>query len=204
MRTKWRLSDSLPSKARVIIKRIIEQATEESAEKRENSNYAWVSEEIKKEPTSNIRRDLISHLLRRLNAWYEEKIDKNEDLHLGIFYLQITYFLYALQFDDLIMRKKDTKKTLKIEISYTILNSLSLNSLSPETEEILSYLIYKNDLKIVLKWEEYRHISNRSIHNIENTIEDWLISATETSTDKAMQEYTNAKGAYLVMQTLLK
>ncbi|KAI5189468.1 hypothetical protein NEMIN01_0531 [Nematocida minor] len=193
---------SLPNRANNIIKRILEQAMAGQQSSTEPSDYSWVAGEIQKEQTSNVKRDLLANLFKRLNSWYEKQLDKNRSAQLSVFYLHVVYMLYTLQFDSSIIPLADDSKLLKIEMSYTIFDSFKDGALSKDAEEIISYLIYKKDLKIVLKWEEYKHISSREIQKAEEEVESFF--EISESNIEAMNDYIKSKQAYLVMQSLLK
>lgn len=193
---------SLPNRARDIIKRIIEQAMPEKASPGINNDYTWVAAEVQKEHSNNVRRELLSNLFKRLNSWYEKQLQKRFSSYLSIFYLHVVYFLYCLQLDKSVISYPDNRSLLKVEMSYEIIESFKASMLPIEAKEILSYLIYRKDLRINITWEEYRHITNREMNKAEEKIENFF-KISETNI-QGVKEYTKSKQAYLVMQSLLK
>ncbi|OAG33405.1 hypothetical protein NEIG_00960 [Nematocida sp. ERTm5] len=202
MLKKQDTSKSLPSRAKAVFKRILDQALNKPIENTPSTDYSWIADEIKKELTAGLRRDFLSYLLKRLNVWYEAQLDQNCNFQLGVFYLQITYFLYTLQFDNLIIPHTEDSALLKVEMPYAIIDSFTAETLPAEVREIISYLIYKNDLKIIFKWKEYVHLSSPKIQKIEEKIDRWFNKPPGISKEE-MQKYTQLKQAYLLMQSLL-
>ncbi|EHY66324.1 hypothetical protein NERG_01020 [Nematocida ausubeli] len=203
MGKKQDIHTSVPRRAKCAVKQILDQALQKKGAQKEETDYSWISDEVKKLQTPGMRRDLLACMFKRINNWYEMQIDKNCSLQIGIFYLKITYFLYTLQFDSSIFPLCEDGTLLKVEMSYTIIESLSAEPLPKEMQEIISYLIYKNDLRIVLKWKEHMHLANPEIQQIEENIDSWFNSSPSIN-QEAMQEYMKLKHAYLVMQSLLK
>ncbi|KAH9385364.1 uncharacterized protein NEMAJ01_0260 [Nematocida major] len=205
MGKKWGTQDSLPSRARAITKRIIEQALNvENPLNPQNGSYFWVSELIKKEPTSTLRRDLQQHISKQISAWYEKQMCKSRNQKVSIFYMQIMYFLYAIQFDTDMCAAPEESSLLKVEMSYATLVSLASNNIPKEIEEILAYLIYKKDLRIIMKWDEYVHMSSPEIRKAEEILDKYFSAVPSKKTKEALQKYTQAVNAYLVMQSILK
>lgn len=193
---------TLYTKANQIIKRILEQALPEDAIESVSNDYSWIKEEIQKEGSNSLKRELLSYLLKKLSSWYEKQYRKRESSHLSVIYVHMIYFLYCLQMDKSVIPYSEDGERIKIRMSYEIIESLRMEILPEETRKIISYLISKGDIEIFLIWEEYKHITNKEISKTEEEVERFFrVSKTNI---EGMEEYEKSKQAYLVMQSLLK
>ncbi|OAG32158.1 hypothetical protein NEDG_02077 [Nematocida displodere] len=193
---------SASARAKTLFEKIMTQARGSSPEDPSGTGYIWVCDEIRVQPTLSRRIEHISFTIQHLTLWYEKTLEENIDPSLGVFFVQITYFLYSLQFEPTVMLETLTDTVVKIEIRFSTLSIVVEHCLTLDTRKLLRHLIYKQDLKLIILWKEYLHIHNQKLHDLERAMEEAFgISKTNSP---AMQEYIREKQAYLVMDSFLK